>query len=100
MPVSRQPVVEDLPETDDESAPRATKRFQRTASERLWGKRLDQYLIQSGLGVSRTRAAQLIDNGKVLVNDRPSKPSYRVKPGDEITASFEPEPEITLEPQK
>jgi 23S rRNA pseudouridine1911/1915/1917 synthase len=50
--------------------------------------------------VSRTRAAQLIDNGKVLVNDRPSKPSYRVKPGDEITASFEPEPEITLEPQK
>jgi len=81
-------------------SPLTTKRFQRTASERLWGKRLDQYLIQSGLGVSRTRAAQLIDNGKVLVNDRPSKPSYRVKPGDEISAAFEPEPEITVEPQK
>jgi 23S rRNA pseudouridine1911/1915/1917 synthase len=76
------------------------KRFHRIASERLWGKRLDQYLIQSGLGVSRTRAAQLVDDGRVLVNAKPSKPSYRVKPGDEITATFEPEPEITLEPQR
>jgi 23S rRNA pseudouridine1911/1915/1917 synthase len=76
------------------------KSFERTASQRLWGKRLDQYLILSGLGVSRTRASELISSGKVLVNGRPSKPSYRVKPGDEVRATFEPEPEITLEPQK
>jgi 23S rRNA pseudouridine1911/1915/1917 synthase len=90
----------DVPEEDEDGPAPALKRFERIASERLWGKRLDQYLIQSGLGVSRTRAAQLIDDGKVLVNGRPSKPSYRVKPGDEISAAFEPEPEITLEPQK
>jgi 23S rRNA pseudouridine1911/1915/1917 synthase len=80
--------------TDD-----ARRRFRRIASERLWGKRLDQYLIQSGLGVSRTRAAQLIDAGKVRVNGGPSKPSYRVKPGDEIAAEFEPEPELVIAPE-
>jgi 23S rRNA pseudouridine1911/1915/1917 synthase len=88
----------DGPSPQPDSA--ATRRFHRIASDRLWGKRLDQYLIQSGLGVSRTRAAQLVDSGRVLVNGRPAKPSYRVKPGDEIAAEFVPEPELTLEPQK
>jgi 23S rRNA pseudouridine1911/1915/1917 synthase len=93
---------EDLGADEDESGAAAalTTRFSRIASERLWGKRLDMYLVQSGLGVSRTRAAQLIDSGKVLVNGAASKPSYRVKPGDEVAAEFEPEPEILLEPQK
>ncbi len=77
-----------------------TKSFHRVASERLWGKRLDMYLVLSGVGVSRTRAAKLIDDGKVMVNGAASKPSYRVKPGDEIAAEFEFEPEITIEPQQ
>ncbi|MGQ9707712.1 MAG: RluA family pseudouridine synthase [bacterium] len=75
------------------------KQFNRTASQRLWGKRLDVYLILSGLGVSRSRAATLIDAGKVLVNGKQVKPSYRVKPGDQISAQFEYKPEITIEPQ-
>ena len=75
------------------------KRFHRIASDRLRDKRLDQYLVLSGVGVSRTRAARLIDEGKVLVNGDASKPGYRVKPGDEIVAEFEQEPEITVEPQ-
>jgi 23S rRNA pseudouridine1911/1915/1917 synthase len=75
------------------------KKFHRVASERLWGKRIDQYLILSGLGVSRSRAARLIENGLVLVNGEPTKPGYRVKPGDEVAAEFEHEPEITVEPQ-
>ncbi|MGB9741922.1 MAG: RluA family pseudouridine synthase [candidate division WOR-3 bacterium] len=74
-------------------------RFRRIASQRLQGKRLDVYLVLSGLGVSRTRAAALIEAGQVLVNHQPVKPSYRVKPGDLITAEFEPEPEITIEPE-
>jgi 23S rRNA pseudouridine1911/1915/1917 synthase len=90
--------VEGRREEEAEEASEVT-RFHRIASERLWGKRLDMYLIQSGLGVSRTRAAQLIEAGKVLVNGAASKPSYRIKPGDEVKAEFEAEPELVLEPE-
>ncbi len=76
------------------------KRFHRLASQRLQGKRLDVYLVLSGLGVSRSRAAMLIESGKVLVNGSKVKPSYRVKAGDEITAEFVHEPEITITPEK
>lgn len=74
------------------------KQFRRIASQRLQGKRLDVYLVLSGIGVSRNRASTLIEEGKVLVNGSRVKPSYRVKPGDEICAEFEYEPEITIEP--
>jgi len=75
------------------------KKFRRIASQRLWGKRLDVYLVLSGIGVSRTRAATLIAKGKVLVNGQQVKASYRVKPGDVITAEFEHEPELTIQPE-
>ncbi len=83
---------------DEEATPRK-KHFERVASSRLAGKRIDQYLIQSGLGVSRSRAARLIEAGQVLVNGERTKPGYRVRAGDEISAEFELEPEITIEPQ-
>jgi len=73
--------------------------FLRVASERLRGERLDTYLVLSGLGVSRSRAAGLIESGRVVVNGRRAKPSYRVKPGDEVKAEFVPEPEPAVEPQ-
>ena len=99
--MTRDPELPEFDEGEDRAAAAGlVRRFHRIASDRLWGKRLDQYLIQSGLGVSRTRAAVLIDSGRVLVNGKAAKPSYRVKPGDEISAEFEPEPENTLEPQK
>ncbi len=75
------------------------RRFERVASQRLWGKRLDMYLVLSGLGVSRSRAAKLVEEGKVLVNGKPGKPSYRIKPGDKIAAVFTAEPEPAIEPQ-
>ena len=74
--------------------------FERIASDRLAGKRLDQYLVLSGLGVSRTRAARLIDEGRARVNAEPSKPGYRIKAGDRVTAGFDHEPELTIEPQE
>lgn len=83
-------------ETSSETASR--KRFQRIASKRLEGKRLDRYLVLSGIGISRNKVSGLIETGKVLVNGRRVKPSYRIRPGDEIAAELEPEPAITIEP--
>lgn len=85
-------------ETTTVSSP-TIKRFHRIASQRLGGKRLDVYLVLSGLGISRNKASAIIERGQVLVNGKPVKPSYRVKPGDEISAEFELEPEITLTPE-
>ncbi len=75
------------------------RRFHRIASDRLAGKRLDQYLVLSGIGLSRSRTARLIEEGFVTVNGNRTKPGYRIKPGDEVTAEFQPEPVLTLEPQ-
>jgi 23S rRNA pseudouridine1911/1915/1917 synthase len=76
------------------------KTFERSASERIAGKRLDHYLILSGIGTSRNQVTRMIEHGYVLVNGRPAKPSYKVKTGDQIAARFEvPEP-IEVTPQE
>lgn len=75
------------------------REFRRTVAERQRGKRIDHYLIISGIGISRNLTQKLIDKGKVLVNGHPVKHSYRVKTDDEIYVSFEqePAPEIKAE---
>lgn len=65
------------------------KEFKRTVAEKQRGKRIDQYLIISGIGISRNLTQKLIDRGKVLVNNHPVKHSYRVKTDDEIYVLFE-----------
>lgn len=48
------------------------------------GLRLDRYLTSVLTGVSRTTIQQLIVDGTVLVNGRPSKPGYALRSGDEV----------------
>lgn len=52
--------------------------------------RIDTYLAKNGLRVSRSRIKKLIENGNVLVNGKPVKPSYVVKDNDEILVNYEP----------
>ncbi len=63
------------------------------------GMRLDKYLHQVGLGLSRTQIQKLIEEGKVLVNGRPVKPSYTLKRGDEIYAEYERKEPLKIEPE-
>jgi 23S rRNA pseudouridine1911/1915/1917 synthase len=63
------------------------------------GQRLDVYLTRALAEVSRTRVRTLIDEQAVLVNDRPSKPSYKVRAGDRIEVELPPPPVLTVNPE-
>ena len=65
------------------------KVFERVVSKKNEGLRLDQYMVKSGIGLSRNQVEKLIKEGVVRVNGKPTKPSYRVKEGDHIYARFE-----------
>jgi 23S rRNA pseudouridine1911/1915/1917 synthase len=73
--------------------------FERVVSEKMHGRRLDLYLMESGIGTSRNQAAKLIAQGLVLVNDKPTRPSYKVKSDDRITASFETAEPFSVDPE-
>jgi 23S rRNA pseudouridine1911/1915/1917 synthase len=58
------------------------------------GKRLDAFLAENIAGWSRSRLQKLIDDGDVLVNQKQSKSSYKIKASDEIEVELvAPEPE-------
>ncbi|HMN04315.1 MAG TPA: RluA family pseudouridine synthase [Flavobacteriales bacterium] len=62
--------------------------------------RLDKFLAERMAGASRTRVAAAIRNSNVLVNDKPEKPSYKVKPRDVVTVVLpQPVREVELIPE-
>lgn len=52
--------------------------------------RIDKYLWAVRIFKTRSDAADAVRNNKVLVNDRPCKPSREVRIGDEITVKRMP----------
>ena len=48
------------------------------------GLRLDAFLASQIEGWSRARLQKLIENEDVLVNGKPSKPSYKLREGDDL----------------
>lgn len=55
--------------------------------------RLDKYLYIAGLGISRSQIQKLIENGNVLVNDKPTKSHIILKQGDKVSVHYnKPEP--------
>lgn len=63
------------------------------------GSRLDALLAERIDGWSRSQLRKLIENGDVLVNERPAKASYRVRDGDEIDIDLTEEPVAKFEPE-
>ncbi len=68
------------------------KVFERIVSEKMAGTRLDVYLVRGGLGLTRSQVEKLIKEGKVLVNNAPTKPGYKLKKGDVVFAKVEIKP--------
>ncbi len=52
--------------------------------------RLDQYLAQVDLGLTRSRLRQLIAEGNVLVNGVAVKPAHRIRSGDRVRVTVPP----------
>ncbi|MEI8292401.1 MAG: RluA family pseudouridine synthase [bacterium] len=50
----------------------------------LAGQRLDKFLGSASPEFSRSRLQDFIRNGHAMVNNMPSKPSYPLRPGDEV----------------
>ncbi|MCL6447452.1 MAG: RluA family pseudouridine synthase [Armatimonadetes bacterium] len=63
------------------------------------GTRLDVYLAGESPGISRSYLQRLIGEGLVKVNNAPSKPGYRVKPGDEVLLCVPYPEELKVEPE-
>lgn len=63
--------------------------MQRTITERDKGKRLDQLTLGILTSLSRAYVQKLIDEQKVLVNNKLSKPGYRLRIGDKVHINFD-----------
>lgn len=51
--------------------------------------RIDRFLTDKLANATRNRIQNAIDEGQVLINDRPTKANYKIKPGDVITVMME-----------
>ncbi|HEX2171979.1 MAG TPA: RluA family pseudouridine synthase [Dehalococcoidia bacterium] len=52
------------------------------------GKRLDAFLAAAFPDLSRAHHQRLIEEGHVLVDGRPRKPAYKLRPGEDIDITF------------
>jgi 23S rRNA pseudouridine1911/1915/1917 synthase len=66
---------------------------------RLPGRRLDKYLRSKFPRVSRTTLQQFIKDGRVTVNDLPTKASYEPAAGDTIKVVLPPPPPTDIVPE-
>lgn len=72
-------------ETDDAEGDELFEHFSVTADRGQTLLRLDKFLTVRMQHCSRNRIQTAIDSGNVLVNDRPAKSSYRIKPLDRVS---------------
>ncbi len=61
--------------------------------------RLDVFLVTHSKDLSRSRIQALIKRGFVEVNNRPSKPSYKLKTGDHVFLTVPPPETPVMEPE-
>lgn len=62
--------------------------------------RLDVYLSEKDLGLSRSGIQKLISSGKIRVNDSVVKPSYKIRTGDRIEVTIPKPRPLKIKPEK
>jgi 23S rRNA pseudouridine1911/1915/1917 synthase len=68
----------------------------RSPKEKL---RLDAFLVTKEIGLSRAHIQKLIEERKILVNDRPQKPSYKLKIEDKVSVDIPPPRKLEILPE-
>jgi 23S rRNA pseudouridine1911/1915/1917 synthase len=75
------------------------KHFSITVTGRWSRRRLDQFLSETDLNLSRSQAKHLIENHHIFLNQKPTKPSAHIKAGDMVSGTLpEPSP-LSLKPE-
>ena len=62
-------------------------------------KRLDLFLVEKEVPYSRSQIKKWIDDGRISVNGKPEKSSYRIKTGDFLQLSPEDPVPLSLTPE-
>ncbi len=63
------------------------------------GSRLDVFLSSMDLELSRNQVQRFIEQQHILVNGKPQKASYRLRPGEQVSISLPPPPPSELVPE-
>jgi 23S rRNA pseudouridine1911/1915/1917 synthase len=64
------------------------------------GARLDAFLAARIEGLSRTAIKRLADDGDVLVEGKPAKPSYKLRSGERVEVELPAPPAVDLTPEE
>jgi len=75
------------------------KNFSITVTERWSGRRLDQFLSESHLNLSRSQAKHLIEKHHIFLNQKPTKPSAHIKAGDTVSGTLPKPTPLSLKPE-
>lgn len=76
-----------------------SRRIKISASKKASGERIDLFLSKEDLGLSRAYIQKLISDHNILVNNRPTKSSYKIKGGEKIDIEVPPLERPSLEPE-
>ncbi len=63
------------------------------------GVRLDQYLADQDLGLTRSKIKKLIDAGLATVSSSPARPSQKLRPGQEVILKVPPPTPLSVSPE-
>jgi 23S rRNA pseudouridine1911/1915/1917 synthase len=75
------------------------KHFSLRVTSKDQGKRLDQFLSQIDLDLSRSQAKKLIEEKVILLNQKSAKPSVHLKQGDLISGTLPKPKPLSLKPE-
>jgi 23S rRNA pseudouridine1911/1915/1917 synthase len=63
------------------------------------GRRLDQFLSETHLNLSRSQAKSLIEKHHIFLNQKPTKPSAHIKAGDTVSGTLPKPSPLSLKPE-